>query len=684
MMNKQEERIKKEQTELEEALPELSSQKKEAPSVDDIRLQVEDWTFQNISKNFVFRKGQLEYIVYIINNIINRTVETTILQMPTGSGKSLTCIIAAGVLSAYYNKKSYILASDLYLWQQYADAIKTYKLRNFGYLKGSIGNYWCDLWHTDYNLGKCKVEKISINNLRNKDWRRSHGWSCADTCVYMKERFRAERAPVSLLTYQLWLYQMNLVEHTDNLGFLKRDVIFCDECHNIPDIVSMYSQPVIDVLNDRQKLVHIIEYALENDIRPSFERSCMRPDTLCKLAEQTDHLDENARLGKTVFPIKNLHASDYYTVGTVMKNFDYFVDCLHIASEIDHRLTVKFDILLDFHKTLKFINNLANDALDEMSKADTDSQMSGLTKKEQKERLADFKILSWMHNYESAIACYIDSIGKTGDEYAVFEEVRDRVTGNISYTLSCVKEDFLCHNFLMKNSRYKVMLSATVGDKTAFYDNIGIKYSENPTYEFSDMPSNFSFEKSPIYFVPKYKMSYQNKKYDFPMIRDMVYQILSAERFKDKHGMINTGSYENAKFIYDSAPPAIKKRLCMYISSKDKLESINNYKKEPNRVLIGPTLVEGVDLPDDLCRFIIIVKIPYPNISSKTVKAKMSIFPKWYDSTTSNTVIQNIGRGVRNENDYCETFILDGCFQRLYEQTYWQYPEEIRNRIKVI
>ena len=113
MMDKQEERIKKGQTELEEALPELSSQKKEAPSVDDIRLQVEDWTFQNISKNFVFRKGQLEYIVYIINNIINRTIETTILQMPTGSGKSLTCIIAAGVLSAYYNKKSYILASEL-------------------------------------------------------------------------------------------------------------------------------------------------------------------------------------------------------------------------------------------------------------------------------------------------------------------------------------------------------------------------------------------------------------------------------------------------------------------------------------------------------------------------------------------------------------------------------------------
>ena len=665
-------------------MEELENSNTAAPSINEIKEQVEDWTIDNLGKDFVFRKGQLEYIVYIINNIINRSLETTILQMPTGSGKSLTCIIAAGVLWKFYNKKSYILASDLYLWEQYAAAIKKYRLNNFGYLKGSIGNYWCDLWHTDYNVGRCKIEKVGISNLRNKEWRRSHGWSCAETCTYMQDRFRAERTPVSLLTYQLWLYQMNLVEHSDGLGFIKRDVIFCDECHNIPDIVNMYSQPVIDVLNDRQKLVHILEYALNNNIIPSFERSCIRPDTLYKYSEQTEHLDSVASIKNTSIPIKNLNASDFFTVNTVIKNFDYFVDCLHISSEIDTRKHVKFDILIDFHNMLKFVNNIAQNALDEMSKADTDSKLSTLTKREQKERQTDFKILSWIHNYESTFSCFIDSICQTGDEYIVFEEVQDRITGNISYTLSCVKEDFLCYNFLMKNSPFKVMLSATVGDKTAFYENIGIKYSDNPSYEFSDMPSNFSFDKSPIYFVSKYKMSYQNKQYDFPKIRDMVYQILSSERFKDKHGMINTGSYENAKFIYDSAPQEIKKRLCMYISSKDKIDTINNYKKSPDKVLIGPTLVEGVDLPDDLCRFIIIVKIPYPNISSKTVKAKMNVFPKWYNSTTSNIMIQNIGRGVRNENDYCETFILDGCFQRLYEQTYWQYPEEIRNRIKVI
>ena len=179
-------------------------------------------------------------------------------------------------------------------------------------------------------------------------------------------------------------------------------------------------------------------------------------------------------------------------------------------------------------------------------------------------------------------------------------------------------------------------------------------------------------------------MSYANKAVDFPKIQQVVYRILSSEAYKDKHGMINTGSYENAKILFDNAPPEIRKRLCMYITSKDKADTIQKYKAVKNKVLIGPTLVEGVDLPDDLCRFIIIIKIPYPNISSKTVKAKMNIFPLWYESTTSNTVIQNIGRGVRNEKDYCTTFILDGCFTSLYRNTYEQYPVEIRNRIKVL
>ena len=34
----------------------------------------------------------------------------------------------------------------------------------------------------------------------------------------------------------------------------------------------------------------------------------------------------------------------------------------------------------------------------------------------------------------------------------------------------------MCSQYLLNNSRYKVMLSATVGGHSAFDENIGIKY----------------------------------------------------------------------------------------------------------------------------------------------------------------------------------------------------------------
>ena len=102
----------------------MTETKNETIDVGTLKQQAEEWATKNIGKNFQFRKGQLESIVYTLNNILNRNIETSVLQMPTGSGKSLTCIIAAGVLAKYYGMKSYILASDLYLWQQYADMKK--------------------------------------------------------------------------------------------------------------------------------------------------------------------------------------------------------------------------------------------------------------------------------------------------------------------------------------------------------------------------------------------------------------------------------------------------------------------------------------------------------------------------------------------------------------------------------
>ena len=104
----------------------------------------------------------------------------------------------------------------------------------------------------------------------------------------------------------------------------------------------------------------------------------------------------------------------------------------------------------------------------------------------------------------------------------------------------------------------------------------------------------------------------------------------------------------------------------------------------PDTILVGPTLNEGIDLPGDDCRFIIILKVPYPSLGDKLVKEKIKLFPLWYNSTTSNEIIQGIGRGVRYDGDWCVTYILDACFWNLYLSTKDQYSIELQNRIKMV
>ena len=89
---------------------------------------VEDWVFEKIDEKFEFREHQLECIVRIIKNILDHQYQNYIVEAPTGSGKSLINMVSAGVLADYFDMTSYILCSDLFLWEQYENFLK--KLRN--------------------------------------------------------------------------------------------------------------------------------------------------------------------------------------------------------------------------------------------------------------------------------------------------------------------------------------------------------------------------------------------------------------------------------------------------------------------------------------------------------------------------------------------------------------------------
>ena len=619
--------------------------------------RVDEYVSKYIGTDFVFRPFQKEAIVNIILNILGHRHHNYIVEAPTGSGKSLINIISAGVLAEYYHLTSYILVSDLYLWEQYEGFLKKYPLLNIGALKGQAGNYMCERNNEDIRHADCRISGYSWANMVQDGFSQSRGFDCAKCCEYIKARRKAMKADVCIMTYQLFMLIMNgpnVKDGKDSYAFSRHDVIFCDECHNIPSIVqTQYAPAVRD--SDAEKLKEIFnryynyKYNLFSDEGDSLIDNFMYKDVV----EMGNDLDD---------------------IWKVFSNEESRHD------EINNALIEYFNIISE-------LKPFGQDIKSDMAEMRKNGQAIG------KDELRMYKLAVWLDNICNTFDDFNMAIKNTGTEYlltdisTVENEDHEKKT---SVSFRCTKEDWLVYRYLLTNAKYKVFLSATIGGEAAYAENMGFRFDVDPdkTEEMNKpytakIPSTFDFSQSPVHFLNKFKMSYRDKDVSFEYLKNVIYSICTT-KFKDAKGIIQTGSYFFAQKLYENAPYAVKRRMLLYNGSKEKNMMISLHKDSANTILVGPTLNTGVDLPGDDCRFIIILKVPYPSMGDPLVKEKIRLFPLWYNSATSNEIIQGIGRGVRYDGDWCVTYILDACFANLYMCTKEQYPVELQKRINFI
>jgi ATP-dependent DNA helicase DinG len=91
-------------------------------------------------------------------------------------------------------------------------------------------------------------------------------------------------------------------------------------------------------------------------------------------------------------------------------------------------------------------------------------------------------------------------------------------------------------------------------------------------------------------------------------------------------------------------------------------------------VILSPSFTEGFDFADDMARWQVIAKMPYPYLGDKQVAAKKEADPEWYAMRTVMTVIQASGRICRNEKDHGVTYITDADFNHLWERYGYMFP----------
>ena len=101
-----------------------------------------------------------------------------------------------------------------------------------------------------------------------------------------------------------------------------------------------------------------------------------------------------------------------------------------------------------------------------------------------------------------------------------------------------------------------------------------------------------------------------------------------------------------------------------------------------NTVLLSPSMSEGVDLKENLSRFQILCKVPYPYLGDPIIKKRMNKRKTWYPLQTAKTIVQSVGRSVRSKDDQAVTYILDQDWQRFFNRNKEFFPEDFKNCLK--
>ena len=220
-----------------------------------------------------------------------------------------------------------------------------------------------------------------------------------------------------------------------------------------------------------------------------------------------------------------------------------------------------------------------------------------------------------------------------------------------------LRVDAYANDRLFQYADINLFMSATILDNELFCKWLGINPDE--TY-YLKIKSIFPPSLRPVHLQLVGNMSRRLIKRTAPKTLPILEKII--EHHKYEKGLIHTHNYKCQNFIIKNLK---NPRLLSHTQrNREHVLEIFENSTEP-MILVSPSMSEGVDLPYEKCQFQVIYKIPFPYLGDKQINQRKNLDPKWYAYKTIITLLQAYGRGMRAEDDYCETYILDGNFRML-------------------
>ncbi|AKB40368.1 ATP-dependent helicase [Methanosarcina mazei] len=572
-------------------------------------------------KKYLPRDAQIAVLTGI-EKAIKQGKKYILIQAPTGVGKSA---IAYTVMK--YFGEGYVCTATKSLQDQYlADFpdLLTVKGRSNYICKTRNDGKTCD-------LGACVVQDLMCSRKPGtKETKYPAYYSERDHCTkywtgptgdpercdYWIDKAKALNNFGVVHNYQYLLHEANFAG-----DFVGRKILISDEGHNIEAMIIAFIK--VPIVYENLTLINKflgdfkIQFVTPDSDMENEQKLRLHAGWLMKLREAAILAEENIKkLAKEELDIKiNLE----HSVATVKDSE---------ISDIQEKIRGKIQRLDDLNMDLQKVNSLR------MSK----------------------------------IEPFLKDISKNLDNWVVKEEFFEKGSGLKSIEFQPVRISQYAYDRYLRLGNINVIMSATILNPAVVANDLGINPAE---IEYLEIPPVYPKEKNKVFNLGIANFKYYNDETpeeEEEFYKEVVERIdMILELFPEDKGIIHCATYRISDFIEKYS--AYKDRLIFH-NSANREEKLQEHLSRigEGTVLVSPSMTEGVDLKDDLSRFQVMIKVPYPDLADtrisrrKELEEKMKLRPLSYVYKTAIVIIQAIGRSVRTETDYAVTFTLDTRF----------------------
>lgn len=234
---------------------------------------------------------------------------------------------------------------------------------------------------------------------------------------------------------------------------------------------------------------------------------------------------------------------------------------------------------------------------------------------------------------------------------------------------------------LMWDNADKLILSSATIPKGDWLSEIGL---DDRGVTRISVSSPFPVENRPICLTEAVgKMTYDERDDN---IRDMVKKIKAISEHHDgQKGIVHCRGYNYIKMFkhackkIDSDPnDDTEDRMFKWFNNnvtvqdrENREESLQHWIESDDQIFLSVNMSEGIDLKGDKCRWQVLMKTLYPNMSDKRVDYRVNQMNdwQWYNNKAVIQIEQAYGRAVRGPEDWAYFYVLDESAVNLIERS---------------